>query len=159
MLKAIGVALTVASMLALAAIALGYTSVGYGADMPMQGPERFSPADRINWEQIVIERNGVRIGGMTGVRLVSLADTNSMDPTLDAEATAIEIVPASAEDLHVGDIISYQSGSDVIIHRIVETGSDANGWYAVAKGDNNAVPDPAKVRFEQVKGVVVGIVY
>ncbi|MEM7813731.1 MAG: hypothetical protein QW548_02410 [Candidatus Aenigmatarchaeota archaeon] len=158
MIKAIGAALAAVSLLALAAIALGYTGAGYGVDVPVQGPERLSPADRVSWEQILVDRSGVRINGLLNARLVSLADTNSMDPALDEEATVIEVVPESADELHAGDIISYMDGSNAVIHRIVEIGNDGE-WYAVTKGDNNAVADPAKVRFGQVKGVVVGIIY
>lgn len=159
MLKVIGAVLVAASLLTLAAVAFSQTPNMFGgADAPMQGPERLSPADRVDSSQIDVTADGVLVRGLSGVRLVNLADTNSMDPALDAEATAIEIVPASSDELKVGDIVSYRSGENVIIHRIVSIGDDG-AWYAVVKGDNNALEDPARVRFEQVKGVVVGIVY
>jgi signal peptidase I len=61
----------------------------------------------------------------------------------------------------VGDIISFWSATieTTVIHRIVEVGKDNQGVYFVTKGDNNLYKDPEKVRFEQVKGVVVGIIY
>ena len=36
-------------------------------------------------------------------------DTNSMDPVIDSTSNAIEIIPKQAEDIHVGDIVAYQS--------------------------------------------------
>jgi len=160
MLKVIGLLLVAVSLFAIAAIALGQTSTGFSLanGVPAQGPEMVSPADRVDSENIAIMANGVLIRDLKDVRLVNVADTNSMDPVLDAEATAIEIIVESADELHVGDIISYQLGSNTIIHRIISIGNDGE-WYAITKGDNNAVSDPAKVRFEQIKGVVVGIVY
>ena len=160
MIKVIGLLLIAVSLFAIAAIALGQTSTGFSLanGVPAQGPEMVSPADRVDSENIAIMANGVLIRDLKDVRLVNLADTNSMDPVLDAEATAIEIIPKSADELNVGDIVSYQSGSNTVIHRIISVGSDGE-WYAITKGDNNAVSDPEKVRFEQIKGVVVGIVY
>lgn len=155
-------ALLIAGSLVSLAMALSQSGVGYasaGSGAPMQGPEVASPADRVDSDQITMTSNGLLIRDLKNVRLVNLADTNSMDPVLDAEATAVEVVPQTTNELHVGDIVSYKSGSNTIIHRIISIGSDSGGWYAIVKGDNNAVADPNYVRFEQIQGVVVGIVY
>ncbi len=88
-------------------------------------------------------------------------DTNSMDPILDEGANAIEIVPQSYEDISVGDIVSYSipNVQGTIIHRVLETGFDSEGWYAITKGDNIKKPDPYKIRFENLKRVVVAVIY
>ena len=86
-------------------------------------------------------------------------DTNSMDPVLDEDSNAIQIRPTSPSQIQVGDIISYSSPYGIIIHRIVEVGSDDSGWYARVRGDNNAYSDPEKGRFEQVKSVLVAVIY
>jgi len=93
--------------------------------------------------------------------LVAIADTNSMDPVIDEYANAIEIYPKSTDDIHVGDIVSYKSKymENNIIHRVVEINEDKEGWYAVMKGDNLNQTDPEKVRFEQIKRIVVAVVY
>jgi hypothetical protein len=84
-----------------------------------------------------------------------------MDPVLDASANGIEIIPESEADIHVGDIVSYQSSSveGTVIHRVVELGNDEEGWYAIMKGDNNQFADPGKVRFDQIKRVLVAVIY
>ena len=46
-----------------------------------------------------------------------------------------------------------------VIHRIAEISNDEQGWYAIVKGDNNEAPDPERVRFEQIKKVLVGVLY
>lgn len=88
-----------------------------------------------------------------------VAASNSMDPVLEENNIVLEVTPQSPAELHVGDIIIYQSGDSRIIHRIVDIGYDTEGWYAITKGDNNSLPDPVKVRFVQVLGVVIGIIY
>ena len=47
----------------------------------------------------------------------------------------------------------------LIIHRITSIGYDNDGWFCNTKGDNNAVTDPEQIRFSQVNGVVVAIIY
>jgi len=158
MFKFVGLMLIAVSVLSLAVIAFSPGSI-VGLESPMQGPERLSPSDRIDSSQLSMTANGLLVKGLTGIRIVNIADTNSMDPVIDAEATVVETIPKTSDELHLGDIISYKSGDNLIIHRIIEISSDENGWFATVKGDNNSVPDPDKVRFEQIKGVVVGILY
>ncbi|HLG23420.1 MAG TPA: hypothetical protein VI564_00655 [Candidatus Nanoarchaeia archaeon] len=88
-------------------------------------------------------------------------DTKSMDPVIDSTSKAIEVVPQSEADISVGDIVAYESKykDGVIAHRVVEIGSDSSGWYARIKGDNNDYVDPGKVRFEQIKRIVVAVIY
>jgi len=85
-----------------------------------------------------------------------------MDPLLDEDSHAIEISPATPEQINVGDIISYQTEMGVIIRRVVENRGDeedGEGIYYIVKGDNNKFHDPFKVRFADVVGVVVAIIY
>jgi len=123
-------------------------------------PEQASPADRIKEDQIHVYPNRIVID-LPDAEWASFTDTNSMDPVLDAGANAIELVPKSADQIHVGDIVSYESlyATGTIIHRVVEIGNDTDGWYCRMKGDNLQDMDPGKVRFSQIKRVVVAIIY
>ncbi|MFH1682326.1 MAG: S26 family signal peptidase [Candidatus Woesearchaeota archaeon] len=121
-------------------------------------PEISSPGDWVKEEQIKVYPNQV-ILNIEGASWTTFTDTNSMDPFLDAESNAIEVMPKAPEEIEVGDIISYQTDYGVIIHRVVERGIDKEGIYYLVKGDNNSSVDPGKVRFEQVKGVLVAIIY
>jgi len=126
-----------------------------------KAPERASPCDHVKEKQILVTDNGVNID-MKGAEWATFTDTNSMDPVIDAGANTIEFVPSSENDICVGDIASYVPSTDksvVIIHRVVEEGNDSDGWYAIFKGDNLPYNDPGKVRFSQIKRVVVGIIY
>lgn len=122
--------------------------------------ERASPCSRITEEQIWVTDEGVIID-LKDAEWATFTDTNSMDPLIDQGANAIEIIPDSEEEICVGDIASYvpSTGEGTIIHRIVETGYDSEGWYAVFKGDNLSYRDPEKVRFSQIRRVVVAIIY
>ncbi len=122
------------------------------------GEELASPGDWVLEEDILVYSNRVVLD-IDGASWASFTNTNSMDPFLDETANAIEILPEDPLDIQVGDVISYESEFGVIIHRVVEVGEDFDGVYYIVKGDNNAVKDPVKVRFDDVVGVLVAIVY
>ena len=123
-------------------------------------PEIPSPADRIKDEQIHVYQDRIVID-LKNAEWAGFTDTNSMDPVIDIEANAIEIIPKSEDEIQVGDIISYKSNyaDGTIIHRVIEIGQDNYGWFCRVKGDNLASPDPGKVRFPDIERVVVGILY
>lgn len=117
-----------------------------------------SPGDWIQESQVKITANSITIN-QQNLRWARIADTNSMDPVIDKNSNSIELKPKKPSDLQTGDIISFKTDYGTIIHRIVQIGNDPEGWYAVTKGDNNKNPDPYKVRFNQIKGVVVAVLY
>ena len=124
------------------------------------GPELQSPGDHISEEAIRVydDRMVVQLDGISWAKY---ADTNSMDPVFDSTANGIEVPPKSPDEILPGDIISYAPAfSDgLVVHRVVETGTDSKGWYALTRGDNNPAADPAEVRFADIHGVLVGILY
>lgn len=139
----------------------GFKRCEWGAEysnFPYSIPERDSPKDWVKEWEIKTGTNTVTLT-IQGAILAAFADTNSMDPVFDAGSNAIEIVPKSASELKVGDIVSYSTQYGTIIHRITQIGTDEQGWYAIFQGDNNPIPDPDKVRWDQIKRVVVAIIY
>ncbi len=124
------------------------------------GPvERDSPGDWIKEQQIEMRSDGVFIK-LDNPQWAIVTATHSMDPVLDETTHLIQIIPKSKEDIHAGDIVSYQSPLGfVIIHRVVVIAQDEQGWYLIMKGDNNPSPDPWKVRWDMVRRVTVMIVY
>ena len=124
------------------------------------GIEKNSPGDWIKEDQIKVYNDKVIIN-LKDAEWASFTNTNSMDPVLDEKANAIEIMPKSSDNIHVGDIISYKSDytDGTIIHRVIKISKDDNGWYCIVKGDNNQSPDPGKIRFNQIKRVLVAIIY
>jgi hypothetical protein len=124
------------------------------------GNEIASPADRVLEDQILVTNDKVVLN-IKNAEWASFTDTNSMDPVIDAGANAIEVVPKSEDEIQVGDIVAYKSdyAEGTIIHRIVHKAQDDKGTYFVLKGDNNPINDPGKIRFSQIKSVVVAIIY
>jgi len=122
--------------------------------------EKPSPADHIKEDQIHVYDDRIVIE-IKNARWAGFEDTNSMDPILDKDSNAIQVVPEKPEDIQIGDIISYQSEmfNAVIIHRVVDIGQDEQGIYYITKGDNNNEVDPEKVRFEMVRRILVAIIY
>jgi signal peptidase I len=122
--------------------------------------EKPSPYDWIKEDNIKVYSSKVIID-VPGLQWSKFTDTNSMDPVFDKGANALETEPKNHSDIHVGDIISYSINSfdGIIIHRVIETGFDNNGWYALTKGDNLEKQDPFKVRFNDIQRIVVGIIY
>lgn len=122
--------------------------------------EKPSPSNWVKENQIRVYDNKVIIE-LEGAEWAKFTDTHSMEPAIDADSNALEIVPKNYTDIQLGDIISYEVPeiNGTIIHRVIETGFDANGWYAITKGDNVPDPDPFKLRFENIKRVVVAIIY
>lgn len=138
-----------------------YSSLEAPRILPLfMSPEVNSPSDWVNEDQIAILEDKIIIN-IKDATWARYADTNSMDPLIDKNSNGLEIVPKSPEDLHSGDVISYISKLDnaFVAHRIVKTNYDNEGWYAITKGDNTSIADPEKVRFNQIKYVLIGIIY
>jgi signal peptidase len=81
--------------------------------------------------------------------------TQSMEPGYPP-GTLIFVRPVKADDIRIGDVITYQiqSGEPAVIsHRVIAINSGADGSETfVLRGDNNTTADPAAVIPAQVKG-------
>ena len=116
-----------------------------------------SPGNWIDKQDVDVYKDKVVIN-IEGAVKAGVKDTNSMDPLIDKDSELIEI-HTDASNIHAGDIISFEASGNIIVHEVVETGYDNDGWYAITKGYNNNKVDPGKVRAGNLKGVVVGILY
>lgn len=132
------------------------TQSPYGVDTR----EKISPNDWIKKDQIHVYEDKIVID-IKGAEWAEFENTNSMDPIIDEYSNSIELKPSHENQLSIGDIVSYRSDytDGIIIHRIIEIGYDEAGWFAILKGDNNSKEDPGNVRFDQIHGVLVGILY
>jgi signal peptidase len=81
--------------------------------------------------------------------------TQSMEP-LYPPGTLIFVRPVKADDIRIGDVVTYQiqSGEPAVIsHRVIAINSGSSGARTfVVQGDNNATPDPSAVIPAQIKG-------
>jgi signal peptidase I len=124
------------------------------------GIDRPSPHNVIGINDIDVREDEVRIK-MPWAIVYSIENTKSMDPVLDYGSYGLGISPQTADDLHIGDIVTYRSNyhEKPIIHRIIAVGMDTSGWYAKLKGDNNLLEDPGRIRFGQINRIVIAVLY
>ena len=81
---------------------------------------------------------------------MSVVLSGSMEPTLSVNDL---VFVKTAESYAVGDVVVYQSGNILVIHRIVAISPD--GTEALTKGDaNNIADDP--IAISDIKGKMVG---
>ncbi|OGY48316.1 MAG: signal peptidase I [Candidatus Buchananbacteria bacterium RIFCSPHIGHO2_02_FULL_39_17] len=128
---------------------------------PNSSQPTITPSDRITQDQIKVYSNQIVLN-VKDASWATFTPTGSMKPLFDEKSNALEIKPTSPSDIKLGDIIAYQSAqdaTDIIIHRVINIAQDNQGIYYIVKGDNNQTADPQKVRFEQIQGVVVAIIY
>ena len=116
-----------------------------------------APFDFINEDDIYIYENKIVIV-IENYTLSRYDSSNSMIPILNEGTTGVGIKPKSEKDIHIGDIISFKQGDDLIVHRVVEKGIDKEGFFFITKGDNNDIDD-GKIRFSQIDSVLVAIIY
>ena len=76
--------------------------------------------------------------------------TGSMEPTIMADDL---ILVAERESYETGDIVVYQSGSILVVHRIVET----DGTTVITRGDANSAKDEP-IDISTVKGEVIAVI-
>lgn len=139
---------------------IGYISGGSEAPfslLSLTGKTVNSPSNFIEKESILVYSDKIVIA-LKGATVSSYEDTGSMEPILDSNSNGIRIQPESEDEIHVGDIISFKQNGFLIVHRVIEKGSDSQGVYFVTKGDNNAFND-GKIRFQDVEYITVGILY
>lgn len=72
--------------------------------------------------------------------------SGSMEPTLSKGDL---IFVRKADTLELGDIVVYQSGNSLIVHRVISLYADT----AVTQGDANSTPDEP-ISLSRIKGVV-----
>lgn len=123
------------------------------------------PCHRIDYEQIKVYPMQVMIH-QDNIIHSGVLNTNSMLPTITSESTILLKKPTSIQDVCIGDIIYYKTNnctfpkSEFVLHRVISQNEDILGIYYNAKGDNNGnVIDNCKIRYEDIKYVVVGILY
>jgi len=80
--------------------------------------------------------------------------TGSMAPTMPAGSMAY--IERAEGPFAVGDVLTFQRGTERFTHRAVEVVPDGSGsnWY-VTKGDHNETDDAQPVHDRQVEGRVV----
>jgi len=116
-----------------------------------------SPSDWVDEDDIILFGDHIELR-IANATLSNYAPTGSMKPLFDKGANGIRVRPSRAEDISIGDIISFQQNGVMIVHRVVEAGEDSEGIYFVTQGDNNIISD-GKVMFKDIEWVTVGVIW
>ena len=137
----------------------------YGSEIPTSlsnfslsfNSNNSAPFDFVKENQIQVYDDKIVID-IKGERISSYAPTGSMLPVLDKGSNGIRIVPESEAEIHIGDIITFNQDNMLIVHRVIEIGSDSEGTYFITKGDNSPIND-GKIRFKDIKYITIGIIW
>lgn len=143
---------------------ISFILIIYGGDIPitkglknLAHDNNIAPSDYITEDQIVINRDKI-ILNINDASLSRYAPTGSMKPLLDENSNGIRIRPKSPEEINIGDIITFESDGKLIVHRIIDKGSDSYGEYYITKGDNNTLSD-GLVRFDDIRYKTIGVLW
>jgi len=118
-----------------------------------------SPSLTINESQILVYETHAEIV-YPNMSWFTLEPTGSMLPLANTGTYMLGVNVTDDNELHVGDIVTYNSESgEYIMHRIINISNDENGTYYILKGDNNPIADKNKIRLNQVVFKVVSIIY
>ena len=126
--------------------------LGVTNNMSSNGPFDFVKENQI---EIYPDRIVIKVENASVSRY---APSGSMIPVLNDKSNGIRIKPKSESEIHIGDIITFERDGLLIVHRVIEKGSDEKGNYFITKGDNNGVSD-GKVRFSDIKYITIGIIW
>lgn len=136
----------------------------YGSQPPDELDKPVRKKRSLGWMPGILRLLGVGMLLLAIVMLVPVAapriagfetyavETASMDPTIPVGALVV-VQPEGAADLVEGDIVAYQRGDVVIVHRVVA--NQVVEGYLTTKGDANELEDQEPVRYESVIGSVV----
>ncbi len=144
-------------------LAIVFFLLGFSLNVPLAAEERLATTNavvestqRIPFDAIKVFPDEVKISypGLHYARVTS----DSMAPLLTHDSVVFEKVPISADEIRIGDIISFYEPSfdAVVLHSVVEV-IDSGAFFRT-QGYANPEPDAQLVPFENVKGIMVGTV-
>lgn len=104
------------------------------------------------------------IGPRTGSYRTLTVLTGSMEPAI-APGSVVIVTPQSAQDIRVGQILTYQvpvGAQQIVTHRVVSVRESGSRPIITTKGDANSNNDPWSARIEdpevwRVRSVVPGL--
>ena len=83
---------------------------------------------------------------------IYLVMTGSMEPEINMKDV---VITKQTDDLKEGDVIAYEQGNAVTIHRIIKVYTEGENKLYQTKGDANNIEDKGLVQKTQVKGKII----
>lgn len=118
-----------------------------------------APYSIISREQIIVY-NDYTIINESDLDYFTVKDTNSMLPFIDNGNYVLAKKIELQSDIHIGDIITYNSKrGSYVMHRVVNISEDDKGIFYTLRGDNNKIVDDEKVRFDQTVYRIAAVIY
>lgn len=90
---------------------------------------------------------------------ISVQDTNSMAPFLDAGSIGCMTKAFTLDKLHTGDGIMFWVGRGTVLHQLAFIGYDKKGWFGLTRGSNHFWPDMGVVRPKDVISRLVAVIH
>ncbi len=144
-------------------LVLVFFLLGFSLNVPLAAEERTATTDsvvestqRIPFDSIKVYQDEVRIE-YPGLHYAKV-NSDSMAPLITHDSVVFEKVPASSDEIHVGDVISFYEPSEdaVVLHSVIEIVEQDGNIFFRTKGIANSEADPWLVSFDNVKGIMVG---
>ncbi|WP_433674490.1 signal peptidase I [Microbacterium gorillae] len=105
---------------------------------------------------LAIAAAAIVVPALTGSTALTVL-TSSMTPNLPP-GTLIVVRPTDPDDIHPGDVVTYQLRSDepeVVTHRVIQRTALADGQLIfITQGDANPMPDETPVQEVQIRGTL-----
>lgn len=122
--------------------------------------EKKLPCCQIAYEKAVSVYRNIELISQVSVDLIDIAFKNnerviipicgtSMEPTF-YDGEKIILRKSEKNEYNIGDIIAYKNNKTLVVHRIIELGSD----FVITKGDNSATP--TKIFLKDIIGIYNG---
>jgi signal peptidase I len=85
--------------------------------------------------------------------------SDSMAPLITHDSVVFEKAPESADEIHMGDVISFYEPSvdGTVLHMVIGIIQSDAATYYQTKGVANPDADPWLVPYDNVKGIMVGM--
>lgn len=115
-----------------------------------------SPSDTLNESSFLLlnDRLIIRIDNAS---ISSYSNTGSMLPFLTNYSHGLRIHPATEQDIHVGDVVSFNNNNKTIVHRVVRIENSNATTYFITRGDNSITED--RIEFKDIEWKIIGILY
>ncbi len=86
--------------------------------------------------------------------------TGSMMPLMNGNADVLVVQP-EINEVREGDIIIFQRPDEEVLigHRVIDIYTDNKTIVYKTKGDANPTEDSYLVKYEDIRGLVIGIIY
>ena len=80
--------------------------------------------------------------------------SESMHPKINKGDAVIYKKINNDKDINIGDVLAFNSGNKIIIHRLVEKKVENGTIYYITKGDANNSVDDINTSIDDIKGIV-----